>query len=264
MRITYGTIWKLAAVVALAAICALFYLKFLRPDHAPNAEGVAQPAPNLIELLKPKAPAPTVDPDFATLSALVDAHSDAIFSPLSGQGPSLPKPEVTALRSKFTAIIKTAPPRGQTAYQSAIQLCDALLLGMEERERSVASLADTRAKPHAAAMSANQKKELEEKKKFFESSIVRRWSENSKTYRAQIVTLRARLQDGQRQITQPSDSKMMAAQPGDTIVLQYPTPVRLKYGSTTLPAGLALRVVGRTSNSVTVDYSGEQVVVPLP
>ncbi len=49
----------------------------------------------------------------------------------------------------------------------------------------------------------------------------------------------------------------------DHIVLQQPTPVRLKYGNATLPAGLSLHIVSKTSDAVVVDYAGEHVTLPL-
>ena len=48
----------------------------------------------------------------------------------------------------------------------------------------------------------------------------------------------------------------------DQIVLKQPTPVRLKYGSAVLPAGLSLHVVSKTADGVVVDYAGEHVTLP--
>jgi hypothetical protein len=53
-----------------------------------------------------------------------------------------------------------------------------------------------------------------------------------------------------------------AAGNGDTITLQQQTPVHVKYGTTTLPAGLTLHVVSRDPKGITVEYNGELVVVP--
>jgi len=50
---------------------------------------------------------------------------------------------------------------------------------------------------------------------------------------------------------------------GDYIVLQQPTSVQLKYGSATLPAGLSLHIVSKTSDTVVVDYAGEHITLPL-
>ena len=248
MKISFATLWKLAALLALAAICALLYLKFLRPTDVSESKA-------------PKSAAAEVDPNFARLSSWIEALGDGLFSPLEGKAPQPPPRDLIALRQEIVNTLRRSPSRGQPAYQTATELCDALLLAMQGREHFAASLAETRAKPHATGTSANPKREAEEKQKFFEASIAQRWSENSKTYRAQISNLRDRLRNDVRRISQASD---VTAQAGDTLVLQHATPVRLKYGTTTLPAGLALRVVGRTSNSVTVEYSGEHVVVPLP
>ncbi len=54
-----------------------------------------------------------------------------------------------------------------------------------------------------------------------------------------------------------------AAAEGDNIVLRQPTTVRLKYGSATLPAGLSLHIISKTSDAAVVDYAGEHVTIPL-
>ena len=52
-----------------------------------------------------------------------------------------------------------------------------------------------------------------------------------------------------------------AAEP-DYIVLRQPTPVKLKYGSATLPAGLSLHIISKTPDGgVVVDYAGEHVTL---
>jgi hypothetical protein len=55
----------------------------------------------------------------------------------------------------------------------------------------------------------------------------------------------------------------LAAANSDQLVLRQPTSVRLKYGSATLPAGLSLHIVSKTSDAVVVDYAGEHVTIPL-
>jgi len=60
-------------------------------------------------------------------------------------------------------------------YKTAVDLCDALMLAIQERERESASLADTRSKAYSVALAENKKKEEAEKRRFFESGIIRRW-----------------------------------------------------------------------------------------
>jgi hypothetical protein len=54
----------------------------------------------------------------------------------------------------------------------------------------------------------------------------------------------------------------IASGESDHIVLRKPTPVRLKYGSAILPAGMSLRIVSKNADALVVDYAGENVTLP--
>ncbi len=127
MTIRYSTVRNFAIVLLLAAVCGLVYVHFFRPQE-----------PKLVT-----AP----PPEFARLSALIDAHIDTIFSPLDGQVAPIPHQELRMLRGYFADGRTKASAHAQPMFQTAIQLCDTLLPAIQERERSSASLADTRSKP---------------------------------------------------------------------------------------------------------------------
>jgi hypothetical protein len=247
MTIRASTVRNFGILVLLGAVCALVYLHFFRPE---------KPA-RVVEV-------PPIQPAFQRLSALIDAHIGNIFSPLDGQVPPIPHQELRVLRENFADSLSKESARAQPIYQTAVQLCDALLLAIQERERALASLADTRSKAYGVALSQNKKKEEEEKRQFFEVGVARRWADNLKAHRERVVNLYSRLRAQEREFTANMDSSGTSEQVGNTIVLKHPTSVRLRYGTATLPAGLSLRIVRRTKFDVIVEYAGEHVAIPQP
>lgn len=242
MIIRYTTLRNLGVVVVLAAFCALLYVHFFRP-----------------RLVGVPYPVAVAEPELARLSTLVDNYIDAIFSPLDGKVPPIPHQELQMLRERFADSLPKVSPAGQPMYQTAVQLCDGLLAAIQERERSSVSLADTRSKPYGAALSGDAKKEQEDKRRFFEFGIIRRWADNSKSYRDKVDRLYSQLRAEERDRRESSRTDY---EQGGTIVLQHPTTVHLHYGNATLPAGLSLRVLDRTVNGIIVEYAGEQVTLP--
>jgi hypothetical protein len=53
-----------------------------------------------------------------------------------------------------------------------------------------------------------------------------------------------------------------AAAFGETITIQQPTTIRVKYGTATLPTDTVLHVVRRDASGIIVNYNGEQVLLP--
>ncbi len=244
MTIRYSTLRNVTVVLLLAAVCALAYLYFFHP----KVVTVAVPAPP--------------PPEFARLSALVDAHIDTIFSPLDAQVPPIPHQELRMLRERFAdGRVKTSV-RAQPMYRTATQVCDALLSAIQERERASVSLADTRSKPYGVELSLDKKKAEEEQRRFFEFNIVRRWAEKSKPHRDRVVNLYSQLRAQERDFVSRTAGDSTEAD--GTIVLQHPASVQLRYGSATLPAGLRLRVIERNPAGLVVDYAGEHITLPQP
>src|ERR1041385_6419795 len=228
MMIRASTLRNLLIVVLLAALFALAYVHFFRPQSPQNVVEVPIPVP--IEVRQ-------IEPAFQKLSALIDAHIDSIFSPLDGQVPPLPHQELHILRENFADSLSKASSNAQPMYKTAVDLCDALMLAIQERERESASLADTRSKAYSVALAENKKKEEAEKRRFFESGIIRRWAENSKPHRDRVANLYSHLRAQERDFAAKLDSHEPGPQVGDMLVLRHPTSVRLRYGTATLPAG---------------------------
>ena len=205
----------------------------------------------------PSESAAATGTSLSQLEAVTGEQAEKIFAPLDRKSPSVSRVELQSLRNRFAASA-SAPNR------IALQLCDTLLLGLQEREQALRSLSETRAKPHAVSVQADKNKEAADKKRFFELAVTQRWSETANRLRDQVTNLSARLRTEESQKA-PALAPIgrTAKQPGDMIVLQRATPVRLKYGSTILLAGLSLRVVGETASGLTVEHAGEEVVVPL-
>ena len=243
MTIERSTIRNFLVILVAAAVAAVLLLRF-RPD------------------VNSQVPPPRVQPSFQRLSALIDAHIESIFSPLDGRIPPIPDQELRALREDFADGMSKDTPQAQQMHRTAVQLCDALLVAVQERERAATGLADTRSKAPGVALSQNKKKEEEEKRLFFEVSVLRRWVDSAKIHRDKTSSLYARLRAQEREFVAASSGDGAGSAGGDTVVLQHPVEVRLRYGTTVLPAGLSLRVVSRTDAGLIVDYAGETVTLP--
>lgn len=244
MTLRFSTLRNFVIVLLLAVVSAFAYVQFFRPEEPTR-------------MLR-------VEPAFRRLSALIDAHIEAIFSPLDGPMPPIPHQELRTLREGFADSLPKAPASAQPIYQTAVQLCDALLVAISERERAALSLADTRSKAYGVALSHDRQREEEEKRRFFEAGVTRRWAENSKPHRSRVISLYERLRAQERGFTSSADGSQSTASVANTIVLKHPTSVHLRYGTATLPAGLSLRVVRRTNLDVVVEYAGEHVTIPQP
>ena len=256
MTIHFSTLRNLAIVLLLSAVCALGYVHFFGLGKFTFVErfyGV--PYPVVVD-------GRPIEPEFQRLSALIDAHIETIFSPLDGKVPPIPHEDLRTLRESFADAVPKAAVRAQSMCQTAVQLCDALLGAIQERERASVSLADTRSKAYGVALSQDAKREEEDKRRFFEAGIARRWAESAKPHRAQVVGLYQRLRTQERDFTAGAEASDACPEIGKMIVLKHPTSVRLRYGTATLPAGLSLRVVGCTTFDWIVDYSGEHVTIP--
>lgn len=254
MTIQYKTLWKTAATLILGAMAAFAYVRyFAKPGPEPaalfaaggtSAESGNQPPP-----------------EFARLSVLIDGYIDAVFSPLEAGMPPTPQHELRMLREHFADSVGKVSGRAQPMYQTAIQLTDALFAAIKERETSAASLSDMRSKAYGVALSQDKKKAEEERRKFFESNVLRRWADSSRSLRDGVVKLYTRLRQQEREFS-VGGLPSAPGEPGTMIVLQHPATVRLRYGSATLPAGLSLRVVDRTASGIVVEYGGERITLP--
>ncbi len=236
MTVNYAFLRKFGAVLILAALSALLYLRLPSPHHHEYLPS-----------------------EFGKLSALVNTRSDAIFAPLDGNDSPMPPQELRTLRASFSEGRGVASANAQAMYSTAVELCDSLLRAIQERERVWISLADTRSKPFGVSLAQDKVREEREKRKFFEFAVLQRWADSSRNHRLTIGNLYSRLRIQEREfMTGPSPQSNV----GNTVVLKRPTTVQLKYGSTMLPAGMSLVVVDRSPSGVVVDYAGEHITLP--
>lgn len=170
---------RFLVVVALAAGCAALLVTFVgskffwdRPE-----DGLAQ------------------------LSTLVDAHIDMIFSPLESGPLPIPQHEVRALRERFVDAANAGKSRDRQTYSNAVKVCDGLLGALAERERESTSLADCRSKPYARGLSGNQLREEQEKRRFFEFAITRRWVEAAVVHRQKVFAAYSDLRENERNLS---------------------------------------------------------------
>lgn len=175
-------------LLSIAAV-GFLYWKYFRPGP-PAAPPKPPPA-------KEQPPKQAV---ISRLSTFVDSHIDAIFSPLEGVVPPVPHHELRKLRENLIDTTKLATPAEKPMYDTAVNLCDTLLAAVKERERAALNLADSRSKPVALSLSGDKARDEADKRKFFEHEILRRWLENSKTYRDKVNALYKRLRDTERQL----------------------------------------------------------------
>ncbi|PYK04372.1 MAG: hypothetical protein DME66_10145, partial [Verrucomicrobia bacterium] len=106
----------------------------------------------------------------------------------------------------------------------------------------------------------NRKQEAAQNDNFFNTQLKTNWSQRAAQLRQNINALSSRERDAERSGQQPAAAG--AAPAADTIRLDKPIQVKVKYGMATIPAGTSLPVVSRNANGVLVQYMGENVLLP--
>jgi hypothetical protein len=213
---------------------------------------------------------------------------DRILSPIDQSVP-LPRARVTELREQFIDQGSKAPEPKKPMYEAAIAVCNALSAAMDEREKAIASLQGSVA-VHApsdlgahrkdipsrgglgtamladatlrreANEEANRKQEARQTDNFFTVQQKNQWTQRALQLRQQIDRLAAREREAERETEQTiAPSSAPAA---NTITLDKPIQVKVKYGTATIQAGTTLPVVSRDANGVVVQYMGENVLLP--
>ena len=218
------------------------------------------------------------------LSLFFRNHLDRILSPIGQRVPvPLPHARVAELREKFADQWSKAPDVDKPMYQAAVAVCDALLAAMDERQKAIASLQGsaavhgpsdlgahrkdipthgTRADAQLAGLELqreeheqqNRKQEAAQNDNFFNMQLKTNWSQRAAQLRQNINALYSRERDAERSAQQPAAA--------DTITLDKPIQVKVKYGMATIPAGTTLPVVSRDAKGVVVQYMGENVLLP--
>ena len=218
------------------------------------------------------------DPPSLALSRFGAAHLDEILAPID-QNLNLPRNELMQLRESFSAWMAKAPPNELPAWRVALSVCDALNNAMDERERARSNLDGSSAVHGSFDLGAHRKdrpryweyereqheeaqrqREAAQKDVFLNTTLRTQWTQRALKLRQNIIGLHQRLVQLELQAQQSAGQPPVAA--ADTVILQKPTAVHVKFGTVTLPPGTSLHVVSRDPRGITAEYNGELVIVP--
>jgi len=174
--------------------------------------------------------------------------------------PGLKHAEAAAdLKGAIADAASKAPLEKKAAFQAAIALCNVLCQAADERQQAVANLQGAGAAQSSSSRRLGSKKDKKTDNAFFARAAENQWLQRSAQLRQQISQFYARERAIEAQIAAPPSA---AAGVSDTITIQEPTTVQIKYSTATIPAGTTLRVVTRDTKGTVVEYSGELVTLP--
>lgn len=160
---------------------------------------------------KPPPPAATpimpasLPPVFERLSARVEGDINTIFSPLEGSDAPMPTQDLRKLRENFQDGLDRVSINQRAMYEAAVNLCDSLLRAVNEREKSMIRLLDSRSKPSAAVADRGRGKRdsrAQETDLFFEVTIKKDWASRSQALRQQVADQYSQLRTQERSYLQ--------------------------------------------------------------
>jgi hypothetical protein len=278
---------KSTSMKAKTVVTLLIAIAFITPALAGKPhKGGGKPPPQQ-QQASPPAPAGPQPPS-TRLGQFTAAHLDAILGPID-QRPPLPRTELSNLRAAFADESAKAPEAEKEKFTTAIAVCDAINSTMDEREQTIASIQGSAAVhgpsdlgarrkdipshgTHADARLAkiekreerheeqNRKQEAAQKDDFLTQQHKNAWTQRALQIRQRIQMLMMRQNQTER--AQPPAGATGAAPASNTITLDKPVQVKVKYGTATIQAGTTLPVVSRDANGVVVQYMGENVLLP--
>jgi xanthine/CO dehydrogenase XdhC/CoxF family maturation factor len=108
---------------------------------------------------------------------------------------------------------------------------------------------------------ANRKQEAAQNDDFLTQQHKNNWIQRAQQIRQNIQVLMARQREAERVGAQPA-AAANAAPAANTITLDQPVQVRLKYGTATIQPGTTLPVVSHDASGTVVQYMGENVRLP--
>jgi hypothetical protein len=207
------------------------------------------------------------------------AFLDRILAPLD-QRVDQPRSLLIQLQESFKDRRSKAPSNEQPAYQAAVVVCNAISQAMNERDQAVSSMQassslhgsydlgehrkdrptwkDLERERHEEQ---NRKEERAQKDNFLNSQLKANWQQRTLQLRQRIDRLYARERELERQAQQPATIGAAAAT-ANTITLDKPVQIKVKYGTVTIPPGTMLTIISRDANGIVVDYAGEKVTLP--
>jgi len=202
-----------------------------------------------------------------------------VLAPLD-QRVEMPRSLLTQLRESFLDRGSKAPPNEKPAYQAAVAVCNAVSKAMDERDQATSNL-QAASSVHASydlgahrkdrptwkelqrerQEEQNRKEQAAQKDNFLNAQLRTNWQQRALQLRRTIDQLYDREREAERQAQQLAGSAV-APPTVDNIILDKAIQIKVKYGTATIPAGTALRVISRDANGVVVDYAGENVTLP--
>jgi hypothetical protein len=196
----------------------------------------------------------------SVLQPWIDWRLNNLLSPIAN-GPTLKHPEATGdLRAVIVDAMAKAPPNQEPVFKAAIAVCDVLCHAAEERRTAFANYHGTGSHPSSdltAVRKHVEQRNTVRNQAFFAHAVETQWLQRAAEFRRDVSRLYAHERELEAQLKAPSSTP-----PGETITLQKPTIVRIKYGAATVPAGTVLRVLKRDATGIVVDYGGEAVTLP--
>jgi hypothetical protein len=107
----------------------------------------------------------------------------------------------------------------------------------------------------------NRKQEAAQNDDFLTTELKTNWTQRALQLRQSINSLLTRQRDAEH-TAQQAGADANGALAANTITLDKPVQVKVKYGTATITAGTTLPVVTRDANGVVVQYMGENVRLP--
>jgi hypothetical protein len=222
------------------------------------------------------------------LSVFFRNHLDRILSPI-GQPVALPRTRVSELRTQFADQWAKAPDAKKPMFQDAVRVLDAVSAAMDEREKAIASLQGSAAVHGPTDLGAhrkdiptrggigtalladetlrreaheekNRKQEARQTDNFLTTQLKTQWTQRAIQLRQQIDQLYAREREAEGEARQSVAGNTGPA--ANTITVDKPIQVKVKYGTATIQPGTVLPIVSRDANGVVVQYMGENVILP--
>ena len=192
------------------------------------------------------------------LQPFLDRRLNIILAPLDA--PGLKHPEAVAdLRSAIVDAMKKAPVAKQPPFQAALAVCNVLSQAVDERQRAVANLQGSQRFSGWPGLKHQAAREAAQNNAFFANAQITEWKQRAAQLRQQIEQLYTREREIEGHVTAAAAD---AAATANTITLDKPVAVKVKYGMATIPPGTTLTVISRDANGILVDYADEKVTLP--
>jgi hypothetical protein len=189
-----------------------------------------------------------------------------VLAPLE-QRAEMPRSELTQLRESFIDRASKALPAEKIVYQAAVAVCNVISQAMDERDQAITNIQSSSAVRGSYDLGERRKdrpswKDLEreareeerrredrnEKDYFLNTQLRTNWQQRTIQLRRTINLLYARERETERRT--PAAGATGAVSVADTITLDKPIQVKVKYGTAIIPAGTVLSIAKRDATAL--------------